>query len=303
MLKSFLALFMALLPLCAIAQDIPALAGIQMNAPLAEVEALMQERSASTKLITIAEPRFPLAEKEEAHLICHGVTTATGTLEKVVFTFADNQLVYVEARGNASEIFPKAATDSIRTYMDYDVFFADKLFIQKKQDTAWILSDAALHVNLFAWENPFLQNPDRTAYPPIKETGIPAFLTMGASLETMTPLMEQHSMVTFKETLDGSDPNAQVQVNCFGVDYMGFPRKAEARFGDNILNVVWILTGKGEEDRIRKALRTAYGAPVYTNDDWEIYNNWQVGLRKDKPEVLLMEQSIGSGYKKSYFNQ
>ena len=84
---------------------------------------------------------------------------------------------------------------------------------------------------------------------------------------------------------------------------MGFPRKVEARFGNNILNVVWILTGKGEEDRIRQALIAEFGNPIFVTDEWEIFNDWQVGLRKDKPEVLLMEKSIGLGYKSSYFKQ
>jgi len=52
--------------------------------------------------------------------------------------------------------------------------------------------------------------------------------------------------------LDDSDPNAQFQIDCFGVEYAGFPRKIEARFGDDRLNTVWILTGSGEEDRLRK---------------------------------------------------
>jgi hypothetical protein len=112
-----------------------------------------------------------------------------------------------------------------------------------------------------------------------------------------------NSEFTYIEKLDDSDPNAQLQINCFGVDYLGFPRKIEARFGNKKLNVVWILTAKAEEDRIRQALINQYGKPIFVNDDWEIFNNWQVALRKDKPEVLLMEQNIGLEYKSSYFKQ
>jgi hypothetical protein len=132
---------------------------------------------------------------------------------------------------------------------------------------------------------------------------IPEFIKMGAAIEELRSVFDAKSKFTNTQELDGSDPNAQLQINCFGVDYLGFPRKIEARFGNGILNVVWILTGKGEEDRIRKALIAQFGVPIYTNEDWEIFNNWQVGLRKDKPEVLLMEQSIGLQYKTSYFKQ
>jgi hypothetical protein len=81
------------------------------------------------------------------------------------------------------------------------------------------------------------------------------------------------------------------------------PRKLEARFGDDKLNVVWILTAKGEEDRIRQALIEQYGKPIFVDDNWEIFNDWQVGLRKDKPEILLIEKALGQVYKKQFFKQ
>ena len=221
----------------------------------------------------------------------------------MVLTFGDDQLKYVEARGNVWQVFAEGRTDTASTYMDYTVYFDDGLFLDRKKDIAWILSPGAMHANLFTWENPFLDDSGNKKNTSAVKTTIPEFLTMGASLESMSGPMEENSLFTFKEELDGSDPNAQVQVNCFGVDYLGFPRKVEARFGNNKLNVVWILTGKEEEGRIRNALVAQYGAPVFENNDWEIYNNWQVGLRKDKPEVLLMEQEIGLQYKKSYFKQ
>ena len=138
---------------------------------------------------------------------------------------------------------------------------------------------------------------------PSSSNEIPAFLKTGAYIDDLKPIFEANSDFTNIEELDGTDPNAQIQINCFGVNYLGFPRKIEARFGDNKLNVVWILTGKGDEDRIRKALINQYENPIFSNDNWEIFNNWQVGLRKDKPEVLLMEKRIGLEYKTSYFKQ
>jgi len=84
---------------------------------------------------------------------------------------------------------------------------------------------------------------------------------------------------------------------------LSYWRKIKARFGDNNLNVVWILTGKGEEDSIRKVLMSQFGDPIFVNDEWKIFNNWKVGLRKDKPEVLLIEAKIGLEYKTRCFRQ
>ena len=82
-------------------------------------------------------------------------------------------------------------------------------------------------------------------------------------MDEIKPVLESNSDFINIEELDGSDPNAQLQINCFGINYFGFPRKIEARFGDDKLNVVWILTAKGEEDRKRKALTHQYGKPIF----------------------------------------
>lgn len=277
--------------------------GIHLEDSLETVTEKVTEIASASNTIAIDNPIFPLAESTEHHLVCSRVKTENGVIESVVFTFADQKLVYIEARGNSYKTFSSKRNDTARTYMDYEVYVKDKLFINKKKDIAWIITEEAMHTNLFTWENPYLNSDSKTNAKPNHSKVIPEFLEMGSSLEKLKPLLEANSKFTNIEELDGSDPNAQLQLNCFGVDYLGFPRKIEARFGNDTLNVVWILTAKGEEDRIRKALINQYGNPIFTNDDWEIFNNWQVALRKDKPEVLLMEEKIGLEYKTSYFKQ
>jgi len=300
--KTLITLLTLVLPLTLFAQVEAVFNGVHLNESIATVTQKINAIAGTSKLITVDIPTFPLAKSKEAHLVCSNVKTANGTLGKVVFTFADDKLVYIEAKGNTMKTFTSTRKDTARTYMDYTVYFKDKLFLKKKSDRAWILSQGAMHVNLFTWENPHLKQQSKTTKVNAS-TKVPAFLKMGASFDELKASLEANSAFTHREELDGSDPNAQFQINCFGVDYLGFPRKMEARFGDNKLNVVWILTGKGEEDRIRKALIKQYGKPIYVNKDWEIFNNWQVGLRKDKPEVLLIEQKIGLQYKKSFFKQ
>ena len=290
------------LPFGILAQQTAVFSSIQLEDPIDACKEKLEGISATVQVKSPSRVTFPLAEKQEVHLVCSELKTEYGTLQKAVFTFGDGKLKYVEARGNTMEVFMEHRKDTASYYMDYAVYPKAGLFVNPREDMAWILTPEAMHVNLFTWSNPYL---DKGAE--ILETGqkteIPGFLKMGAVYEALKPDLESNSSFTVMEELDGSDPNAQFQVNCFGVEYLGFPRKVEARFGNNTLNVVWILTGKAEEDRVRQALVAQFGAPVYVNDDWEIYNNWQVGLRKDKPEVLLMEQEIGLQYKKSYFGQ
>ncbi len=274
--------------------------GVNMHESLATVQTKLKDIVASSKVITVKNTVFPLAKDKEQHLICSELKTETGTIRKAVFTFADDELTNIEARGNVESLSAKL-TDTAINYMDYTVYQKQMLLIYPKKDIAWIMTEEAKFCHLFTWENPYLDDKQSEALP---NTGlVPAFLQMGAAFEDLAASLEANSSFTFKQDLDGSDPNAQYQINCFGVNYLGFPRKAEARFGDDKLNVVWILLGKAEEDRVRQALIKQYGPPIFIDDVWEVYNNWQVAQRKDKPEILLMEQEIGLGYKKSYFKQ
>ncbi len=276
---------------------------IRLNQSLHVVTQKLSDISESSNVISVEKPSFPLANSKEDHLVCSQVKTDNGIISSVIFTFADDKLKYIEARGNARKTLTMTLTDTTRTYLDYDVYVTKKLFLKKKEDAAWILTQEGMHAGLFAWKNPYIDPDYKNEIQSKSSSLIPTFIKMGASFDELKPVLESNSNFTSTEELDGTDPNAQIQINCFGVDYLGFPRKIEARFGNNILNVVWILTGKGEEDRIRKALISQFGNPIFVNDEWEIFNNWQVGLRKDKPEVLLIEKKIGLEYRTSYFKQ
>lgn len=276
---------------------------IRMDQSVPEVHKKVKAISGKSTIYFENVPSFPLALKRETHIVCTNVKTEHGTIQRTVFTFADDKLSYIQAKGNVVNTLTKRLSDTARSYLSYDVYMGEKLFLKKEEDVAWILTEEAMHPNLFAWDNPYLDPDYKKSKAPASSHQIPSFIKMGASFEVVKPLLEANSDFTSRLELDGSDPNAQYQIDCFGVDYMGFPRKIEGRFGNDTLNVVWILTGKGEEDRIRKALIDQYGQAIYVNEDWEIFDDWQVGLRKDKPEVLLMEKKIGLEYKTSYFKQ
>lgn len=290
-------------PILVMAQAETIFNGVLLEESVELVTEKLAKISGSSNLISIDLPSFPMSETTEQHLVCSTVKTENGTIDSLVFTFADRKLVYIEARGNAYKTFVSKRNDTARTYMDYEVYAKDKLFLKKVEDVAWIMTEEATHTNLFTWENPYFDINYKISTSSKSSDEIPSFIKMGHPIDELRPVFEAKSNFTNTEELDGSDPNAQVQINCFGVNYLGFPRKVEARFGDNMLNIVWILTAKGEEGRIRKALTRQYGNPIFVNDNWEIFNDWQVGLRKDKPEVLLMKKELGLEYKTSYFKQ
>ena len=303
LIKNILSFSILIVPFLAFAQAEMAFNGIVLDQNLETVSNRLEEISGTMELVTVDIPVFPLAKSKENHLVCTNLQTKKGKVARAVFTFADDTLRYIEARGHVEKTLVEQMKDTPRTYLNLEVYPADKLFYDRDQDAVWIMNKEAMHVNLFTWNNPLLDPSNEVGIKGETTSEVPAFLEMGSSMEKIKPVLKANSLFTTTDQLDGSDPNAQIQINCFGVKYMGFPRKIEARFGDEKLNVVWILTGKGEEDRIRKALIAQFGEPVYVNEAWEIFNDWQVGLRKDKPEVLLMEKSLGLKYKTEYFKQ
>jgi hypothetical protein len=271
------------------AQNQSVFAGISFNQNTKDVMSILKEQASNVQLIKSNAPSFPLAEEKEDHILAKNVKLNNDVIEIVIFTFGDDKLQFIEAKGNVEPM--EFELDSAVNYLGYSIYQSNLLFIKENQDHAWQISPDCLHPNLFAWQNPLLDNPSGNITYNTSAL-IPDFLKMGGSFDSMKGALERNANFITTEELDGSDPNAQIQINAFGVEYAGFPRKFEARFGDGKLNMVWILTAKEEEDRIRQLLTSAYGNPVYTDENWEVFNDWKVSLRKDKPEVLLINDHL-----------
>lgn len=271
--------------------------GIQLGESLASVQIKLKEITGSVKKIEVSHPSFPLAAKTEVHLVCNNIKTKNGNIALAVFTLADDKLVYIEAKGNAVKCLISKRKDTAINYLSYQIYLSDLLVADNKKDIIKILTPDAAQFNLFTWENPYLHTSINKVpvYNPSAE--IPDFIKMTGQLNELMPRLKAKSVIMTKEELDGSDPNAQIQLNCFGVEFAGFPRKIEARFGNNTLNAVWIITAKAEESRIQSKLMEAYGKSIFENDKWEVFHDWQVLLRKDVPEILLLTKELGIKYK------
>lgn len=72
-------------------------------------------------------------------------------------------------------------------------------------------------------------------------------------------------------------------------------------FGDGVLELVWILTAKPEEERVRQALIDVYGPPEHRSANWDVFARGQIALRKDKPEVLAISERLVPFYAEETF--
>lgn len=300
-LLPFVFLVSLTLNLAAQENHLAALERLQLGMPEDSVRLELERLNLEPEVFRPEAVRFPLARDAESHWRVAGSPQGNDSPGTLALVFADGLLAFVQASGGVSEWLESMADTPYNSYAGYRFYEELGVVASPGEAKLWLLGPEGLHLNLFAWDHPLLSGRSLPEYP--LEVAVPPYLEMGASQEVLKPLLERISTRIIPETLDGSDPNAQEQLNCFGIPYAGFARKAEARFGDGKLNTVWILTAKAEEGRIRQLLQQQYGPPVFTSDAWEAYKDWQVFLRKDKPEVLFLTAELGHYYKKEYFGQ
>jgi hypothetical protein len=254
--------------------------------------------SNNTQVITISNPIFPLSKIKEQHLIATLVKLKNGVVKKVVFTFSDDKLSFIQATGNVIKSIASEAKKDPHSFLNYQIYNSGLLYINPKTDIVSFLTTKSLHLNLFTWVNPYLNSNTKANYN--ASVKVPYFIKMGEELETVLPKIKDNSKFIDVQLLGKKNAIERTQVNGYGIEYAGFPRKFEVRFENNRLSKVWILTGKEEEHRIREKLIQEFGKSIFENENWVVFNNWTVLLRKDKPEIFLITQELGLKYKKQY---
>lgn len=268
----------------------------------AEVRASIASFVEHTESLTIETPLLPLASESESYLVAHNLTTISDEqIDRVTYTFADNALVMITASGNAIDVLIDSPRDLPNRIGDWRLSDDMSVVMHRASDTVTMLSEDAKHPHLFLWAIPDPQSADSSD--PMNAS-IPDLFSFGTERRELEPALKALCVATTREQIDPptlpTQPKRQTQINAYGFEYLGVPRKVEAIFADDKLTLVWILTGKDEEDRIREALIESYGDPIFVSDTIEAFNNWSVALRKDKPEVLAIAPELVP-MMKSYF--
>lgn len=303
---TFVVCALVLLPLMARAEgETNPLPGITLGSSSEDLASVLEGRCVEVRRIEAPKPTLPLARDHESYLICVGYEEAGGaTLEEVAFTFADGSLVIIEARGGVLGAIQPRAGEITWKMIGLEIYLDASTLIDPQADAAWILTKEALHPHLYIWSNPHLPSFDGAVPSYDPSAARPDILEFGGKLEQL-----QHGLKAACPRADSNieeapwlptGPESQLQINCYGFVYAGFPRKIEAVFGDERLDLAWILTGKGEEDRVRQALIAAFGEPIFVSDIVEAFDGWRVALRKDKPEVLMVIDELAPVFEKQF---
>lgn len=261
------------------------------------VETELATRCGRLASVTPTPVRFPLARDHEQHFVCDSLTTQTGDhFERAVFTLADGALAQIEVRGDTAPLTANAGESF--ALGDWTAYPDAAMVIDAAAGTAHLLSEDGLHTNLFAWHNP-LMDDEPLDYGPLA-IDVPPQVRPGESIETLRAEIEAVCPVVQVREIEPpslpTEPQTQTQINCFGYETAGFERKIEYVFGDGRLVLAWILTGRGEGDRLEAAMDAAYGEPDFAGESFRFYDGGAAALRFDKPEILFVERTLGAGY-------
>lgn len=272
---------------------------ISFNDDIKSVKKELLKISDSLTVFEDSNTTFPLAKQTVTHVIVHSIAINNTHIQEAAFTFSDNKLSYIECFGNVIGLLKKKSGIKANKYLHYEVYIKDLIFLDKKADRLWILTPEGAHVHLFTWLNPYLNNSKKI---PEYNTSVklPNYISLGKDFNVIKKALVKNSKIVEVDSLIKKSTDAQIQINSFGVVYAGFPRKFEARFKDDKLNRLWILTAKNEEARIQRLLTQTFGAPIFVNKNWCFYKNWTVALRKDIPEVLFASKEIAKKYQEKF---
>lgn len=284
------------------ADETAVIAGLRMGADQVSVQDLLQQLCDSVTVVNHDEVTFPLASETETHLVCDGYSGAPIAFDKAAFVIADGGLVWMQALNIDIDSANAVLGEPDGEYLRMNNYHDGTIWLDTRNRNLYWLSMEARHPNLFAWSNPNLGN--EAVGGENNSTKIPALLDFSASLDELRPLFEaqcQQIVVHENERVWlPHKPETQVQIDCFGVPFAGFERKFEAVFGDGKLEVIWVLTGKPEEDRLREYLTRDWGNPTLVNDSWEIFGDGRISLYKDKPEFLILSDDMIPLYQEEF---
>lgn len=214
--------------------------------------------------------------------------------ERVAFTFADDTLVHMEASGVAIQPVAAALGSSSGQYLDFSFYGMGSHWLNADEQVLLWLNEEGRHLNLFTWRNPFLTAS--TYGDDLFTAVLPDIVAFNSSLNEIFSVALRDcgpvQMVVEDRVWLQNNPSEQAQINCFNYGYAGFNRKLELVFGDGKLEVVWVLTSKGEERRLRGWLVGIWGEPILVNETWDVFADGRISIRKDKPELLILSDEM-----------
>ena len=294
MIKHLLPIALLGLVACNIAraQETP-IEGLQMGQSEGVATVAINAACDGVARIEVAATRFPAASTSEVHLRCSALTLADGRAGgDAIFTFADDKLVLIHTRGQPDNLRPDA--EPVAQYEDFDVYMPHRIIVNAKTGRSAVFGEIPIVPLAFHWDNPAWTSD--TISPTRAEFFLPPEIVFGTSLAEMTETLAESCALSVGRSIDvvwlATAPAAQFQIDCYGYEIAGYPRMLEFVFGDETLQQMWLMFDVGDVPRLREFLIANYGAPISVDDQYEIFDEGHLALRKDIPEIRMVSDEI-----------
>ena len=294
MTKHLLSLAFVTLVTCniALAQEIP-ISGVEMGQSEATATSAINAACDRVARIEVMATRFPAASETEVHLRCTTLTLTDGRAGgDAMFTFADDKLVLIHTRGQADNLRPDA--EPVAQFEDFDIYMPQQIIVNAKTGQSAVFGEFPVVPLAFHWDNPAWTSDAVSATN--AEYFLPPEVVFGASLAEMTATLNDVCALAIGRAMDevwlATKPAVQFQIDCIGYEIAGYPRKLEFVFGDETLQQMWLMFDTGDIPRLREFLTANYGDAISVDDQYEIFDEGRLALRKDIPEIRMVSDEI-----------
>jgi len=228
---------------------------------------------------TVSPTHHPFALESERHLLCE-----TGD-QRLMVSFADDVLLQAELRGDLASALPESEPDI--QFGPLRIYASSNLIHDVERDRVLRLTSLNEATLLAFWDNPSWTGQQASTSP----FELPAEIRFGASLEEMETALDGRCQMQRTRPIEEvwllTEPTEQHQIDCFGYEIAGYPRKLEMVFGDGQLEQIWLIVGPAEIERLRARYTVELGAPTQESETYIVFDDWALTLRKDVPEILL----------------
>ncbi len=296
MTKTLLSLAFVTFVTCNIAQaqETP-IGGVEMGQTEAAATSTIIAACDGVARIEVMATRFPAASETEVHLRCTTLTLADGRAGgDAMFTFADDKLVLIHTRGQADNLRPD--TEPVAQFEDFDVYMPQQIIVNTKTGQSAVFGEFPIVPLALHWDNPAWTSDAVSATN--ADFFLPPEVVFGASLAEMTATLNDVCPLSIGRSIDevwlATKPAAQFQIDCYGYEIAGYPRKLEFVFGDETLQQMWLMFDQGDIPRLREFLTANYGDATSVDDQYEIFDEGRLALRKDIPEIRMVSDEIAS---------
>ena len=274
------------------AEETP-ISGVEMGQSEALATAAITTACDNVTRIEVTATRFPAASESEVHFRCSALTLTDGRAGgDAIFTFADDKLVLIHARGQAENLRPDA--EPVAQFGEFDIYMPHRVIVNAETGQSAVFGDFPIVPLALHWDNPAWTSDVISATN--AEFFLPPEVVFGASLAEMTATLDDACPLSMGRSIDevwlATAPAAQFQIDCFGYEIAGYPRKLEFVFGDASLQQMWLMFDSGDIPRLREFLTSNYGDAISVDDHYEIFDEGRLALRKDIPEIRMVSDEI-----------